>query len=202
MPKTFLTTKQIAEYCQVTQRTAVQWINAGKVKSFRTLGKHIRVNRADFVAFLKKNEIPIPEDLRVSFDGNLRNRILIVDTDEGMVATFKRILGKEKFFDLEVAHDEFEAGRKFFEFKPQLVILGPGIDGYEICAKIRREAVNKDVKILVTSGVMNKKEIERAMSLGANDYLVKPFNHTQLKSKVARLFNWNRRLEDRKKKEN
>ena len=54
-----LTTKDIAEYCQVTQRTAVQWINQGKLKSFRTPGKHIRVDRKDFLEFLEKYKIPI-----------------------------------------------------------------------------------------------------------------------------------------------
>ncbi len=200
-----LTTKNIAECCQVTQRTAVQWINEGKLKAFRTLGKHIRIDREDFIEFLIKYQIPVPKELVAPLEGKGKKKILIVDDEEGMVDAIKRGLSKEKIFDLEVAYDGFEAGTKFSEYKPDLVILDlcmPGINGYELCTKIRNEIKNKDVKILAISGVANQKEIERIMSLGANDYLLKPFNNKELKIKIAGLFDWNRRVKDRAGQEN
>src|SRR3989338_10879677 len=158
-----LTTKNIAEYCQVTQRTAVQWINEGKLKSFRTPGKHIRVNRADFIEFLKKYQMPIPEELVSSLNTNSKKKILIVDDDRSMVDSIRRFLQREMVYDLEIAYDGFEAGQKFSDFKPDLVILDikmPGVDGYKLCSHVRDNPDNKSTKILLISGVINQNELQ------------------------------------------
>lgn len=194
-----LTTKDIAGYCQVTQRTAVQWINEGKLKFFRTPGKHIRVYRKDFVEFLKTYHIPVPKELTASDETNGRKKILIVDDDKDMVDSLQRFLKRENRYDLEIAYDGFEAGQKFNAVRPHLIILDlnmPGINGYEVCKRIRGEEKNNDIKILAISGVVNQKEIDRILSLGADDYLLKPFENKQLKVKIASLFGWNRRTKD------
>ncbi len=201
MQQKFLTTKHISEHCHVTQRTVVQWINEGKLKSFRTLGQHIRVNQEDFLEFLKKYQIPLPKELAVPANGNGQKKILIVDDDEGVVDAIKRVLLKEKVFDIDTAYDGFEAGKKFAEQKPDLIILDlhmPGTNGHALCLNIRKESGNNDVKILAVSGVADQKEIEHVISLGANDYLLKPFKNEELRIKIAKFFNWNRRSEDKK----
>ncbi len=199
MQKTSLTTRQIAEYCQVTQRTAVQWINDGKLKFFRTLGQHIRVNRADFLEFLKVHQMPIPEELTASVETNGKKKILIVDDDKGMVDAIQRLLKRENKYDLEVAYDGFEAGQKFITHKPDLVILDirmPRVDGYKLCSAIRNNPENKNVKILVISGLMGVKDKDKIMKLGADDYLPKPFDNKELKIKIASLLGWNKKAED------
>jgi len=55
-----LTTGQIAEYCHVTYRAVLKWIEAGKLKAYRTPGKHSRVKVGDFVDFLTEYKMPIP----------------------------------------------------------------------------------------------------------------------------------------------
>ena len=199
MQKTSLTTRQIAEYCQVTQRTAVQWINEGKLKFFRTLGQHIRVNRADFLEFLKMHQMPIPEELTASVETNGKKKILIVDDDKGMVDSIQRLLKRENKYDLEVAYDGFEAGQKFMTYKPDLVILDirmPRVDGYKLCSAIRNNPENKNIKILVISGLMGAKDKDKIIKLGAADYLVKPFDNKELKTKIADLFGWDKRAKD------
>ena len=73
----------------------------------------------------------------------------------------------------------------------------PGINGYELCTRIRKDAKNNEVKILVVSGVVGPKEIDRILSLGADDYLAKPFDNKQLKMKIIGLPGWNRKVEDK-----
>ncbi|HBR15419.1 MAG TPA: response regulator [Candidatus Omnitrophica bacterium] len=190
MKEKSLISKNIAEYCQVTQRTAVQWINEGKLKSFRTPGKHIRVNRADFIEFLKKYQMPIPEELVSSLNTNSKKKILIVDDDRSMVDSIRRFLQRETVYDLEIAYDGFEAGQKFSDFKPDLVILDikmPGLDGYKLCSHIRDNPENKNTKILLISGVINQNGLQQIKKSGANDYLAKPFNNKALKIKIEEL---------------
>ena len=191
MQKISLTTKQIAEYCQVTQRTAVQWINEGKLKFFRTPGKHIRVYRKDFVEFLKEYHIPVAEELNESVEENGKKRILLVDDDKSMVDAIVRLLKRENKYNLEVAYDGFEAGQKFITHKPDLVILDirmPRVDGYKLCSAMRNNPDNKNVKILIISGLIEAKGKNRIMKLGANDYLEKPFDNKQLIAKVNAFF--------------
>ena len=185
-----LTTRDIAGYCQVTQRTAVQWINDGKLKFFRTLGQHIRVNRADFLEFLKMHQMPIPEELTASVETNGKKKILIVDDDKSMVDAIQRFLKREKVYDLEIAYDGFEAGQKFSDFKPDLVVLDikmPGVDGYKLCSHVRDNPDNKSTKILLISGVINQNELQQIKKSGANDYLAKPFDNKTLKIKIEEL---------------
>ena len=197
MKKKTLTTYEAAEYCQVTPRTVSQWINEGKLKAYRTPGNHSRIEIEEFLNFLKQYNIPIPKEL--SSEKNYRKRILIVDDDKSVVDSIERFLKREKIYDLEVAYDGFEAGQKFSDFKPDLVILDikmPGLNGYELCSRIRKDPRNKNVKILLMSGHIDQKEIFQINKSGANDYLAKPFETKELRLKLQSLFGWTRRTED------
>ena len=134
--------------------------------------------------------MPIPSELISSVEQNIKKRVLIVDDDKSMVDSIVRTLKRENKYDLEVAYDGFEAGKKFAEFKPDLITVDlrmPGLDGYQLCSKIRENIQNKMVKILIISGVVKYKNIEKVLSLGANEYLLKPFNSTELKTKIDKL---------------
>ncbi|MBP6343623.1 MAG: response regulator [Candidatus Omnitrophica bacterium] len=190
MNKNTLTTYEIAEHCQVTPRTAIQWINEGKLKAFRTPGNHSRVTHDEFLNFLRKFEIPVPEQFLhlVKTD---KKRVLIVDDDKSMVKVIKNFFIKEKIYDLEVAYDGFEAGEKFVSFKPDLIILDirmPGLDGYKVCSRIRSNPENKKVRIFFISGTMDPETVDRITKLGADGYLLKPFKINELKTKVTALF--------------
>jgi two-component system, OmpR family, response regulator VicR len=186
-----LTTYGIAKYCHVTPRTANQWINEGKLKAYRTPGKHSRVQVEDFLEFLKKYGIPVPKEfLPLQHDG--KKRILIVDDDKGVVDSIQRFLIREKVYQLEMAFDGFEAGQKFADFKPDLVILDirmPGLDGYQLCSRIRANKDNNNVRILIISGTIDDKEVKRIIDAGGDDYLSKPFSTRLLKEKIEVLLN-------------
>ncbi len=183
-----LTTGEIARYCHVTHRGVLKWVASGKLKAYRTPGNHSRVQLEDFIEFLKKYSMPIP--LEVADKLKSIKRVLIVDDDRGIVHAISRTLKVSNNYEVDVAYDGFEAGQKFSDFKPDLVILDirmPNLDGYHVCSAIRKEAGNKDVKILAISGLNDQQEVKRMMELGANAFLPKPFSNSELQSKVQEM---------------
>ena len=81
-------------------------------------------------------------------------------------------------------------GHKFADFQPDLIILDirmPQLDGYQVCARIRSNQKDKNVKILLVSGIIGPKEARRIQESGADDYLAKPFSNKDLKIKIEKL---------------
>jgi excisionase family DNA binding protein len=182
-----LTTGQIAHYCHVTHRAVLKWVESGKLKAYRTPGKHSRVSIEDFVSFLNQYQMPVPAEFGTA---EIRKKILIVDDDRGIVSSLHRMLTLENKYIIDIAYDGFEAGKKFVVFKPHFIMLDirmPGVDGYQVCANIRSDPNNRNVKILAISAVSEAQEIKKIMDLGADDYLSKPFNNKILKEKISRM---------------
>lgn len=186
--KTF-TTQELAKYCDVTPRTIAQWIREGKIRAHRTPGNHSRVAREDFITFLKKYDMPIPEEIRDVPAASGKKRVLVVDDDPEMVRSVNRVLQGEGKYIVDTAYNGFEAGQKFTEHKPDVVILDlrmPKVDGYQLCRSIRNNPKNNHIKILIISGIVDSHQ-EKIMEAGADDYLAKPFDNKDLKTKVERL---------------
>lgn len=182
-----LTTGQIAQYCHVSHRAVLQWVASGKLKAYRTPGNHSRVSVDDFLAFLHQYSMPVPAQLQLPV---CQKKVLIVDDDRGIVSSIQRMLTLENKYIIEVAYNGFEAGKKFATFSPDLIILDirmPGMDGYQVCANIRSDPKNKNIKILAISGVSENDEIKKIMDLGADDYLGKPFSNIILMERISRL---------------
>lgn len=182
-----LTTGQIAQYCHVTHRAVLKWVATGKLKAYRTPGNHSRVKVEDFIQFLRQYNMPLPAQFLPVIT---KKKILIVDDDRGIVHCIQRLLMINNDYEMAVAYDGFEAGRQFAAFNPEVVILDirmPGLDGYEVCSKIRSDPKNAHVKILAISGLNQPQEIQKILELGANDYLGKPFSNEDLQKKVQDL---------------
>jgi two-component system response regulator VicR len=182
-----LTTGEIARYCHVTHRGVLKWVESGKLKAYRTPGKHSRVSVEDFLNFLKEYNMPIPAELQPA---SVLKKILIVDDDRGIVYSLRRLLMMENKFNIETAFDGFEAGKKFTAFKPDLVTLDihmPALNGYQVYADIRNDPNNRNAKVLIVSGVSELKEIQKIMDLGADGFLQKPFSNEALKEQIKRI---------------
>ncbi len=73
------------------------------------------------------------------------------------------------------------------EHPPSLVILDwmmPGLDGFEVCSKIRNESAEKNIYVLIVTGSSKKEEVLRVVVAGADDYLIKPFDPSELKIRL------------------
>lgn len=182
-----LTTGEIAEFCHVSLRAVSKWISLGKLKAYRTPGRHSRVEFADFMSFLVKYNMPVPAGLRLPEKSGNKNRVLVVDDDRITVEFIRATLVKERNYIVEVAYNGFEAGLKYGRIKPDLVILDirmPKMDGFELCSRIRKDTGMSQPKILAVSSLAGREWIRKIRNLGADDYLEKPLTKDALLRKI------------------
>ncbi len=177
-------------YCRVTPRTIINWIEAGHIACYKTVGGHRRINRTDLESFMKKQGIPIPVKEMKEPE---RKRILVVDDDPIIVETVVMGLTEDEHnYAVESARDGFEAGLKVQSFRPHVVILDimmPGIKGYEVCRMIKENPLTKDTKVMVLSAYLDNDKFEKMIENGADICFVKPLPLPMLKKEVADILN-------------
>ncbi len=113
--------------------------------------------------------------------------LLLVD-DEKNIIELERLYLEKDGFKTEAAYDGNSALDKFHAIKPAAVILDlmlPGIDGFELCRRIRQES---DVPILMLTARDQDVDKIVGLELGADDYLTKPFNPRELVARVKAIF--------------
>jgi DNA-binding response OmpR family regulator len=113
-------------------------------------------------------------------------RILVVDDDPAMVGAITALVGTEGH-QVITAYDGLTAVRRFREDHPDLVLLDlamPGPDGFTVTGQMRASG---DVPILVVSGESDEQAKVRALEIGADDYLVKPFGRAELLARIGAL---------------
>jgi DNA-binding response OmpR family regulator len=111
-------------------------------------------------------------------------RILVVDDDPAMVGAITALVGTEGH-QVITAYDGLSAVRRFREDRPDIVLLDlamPGPDGFTVAGQMRAEG---DAPILVVSGESAEAAKVRALGIGADDYLVKPFGRAELLARIA-----------------
>ena len=102
-------------------------------------------------------------------------RVLVVDDDPEIGTLFRRVLGNRSQ-TVTVARDGYEALERVNQDKYDLVFLDvklPGMDGVETLEKIK--SVSPDSIVVMMSGYSVEEEIKRAIDMGAQDFLSKPF---------------------------
>ncbi len=112
-----------------------------------------------------------------------KQKILIVDDDASIAELISIYLTKE-CFETKTVHDGESALSSFDEFNPDLVILDlmlPGIDGYQVCREIRTKS-SVPVIMLSAKGEVFDKVL--GLELGADDYMIKPFDNKELVARV------------------
>src|SRR4030067_1154728 len=150
-----LTVSQAGKYCKVSSKTIINWIDAGYIKAYKTVGGHRRIKKEDLDQFLKEKGMPIPEEPKAEE----RKKILVVDDDKIIVENIVQALEDDEYGEEMISASEgFEAGLQVSHFKPDLVILDimmPDINGYEVCKKIKSTPGTKGIKIIVLSAYLD-----------------------------------------------
>ena len=111
------------------------------------------------------------------------HKIQIVDDDRNIAELLVLYFNKE-FFDTKISSDGLEAVKDFYEFKPDIVLLDlmlPGIDGYEVCKKIR---TTSSTPIIIMSAKGETFDKVLGLELGADDYVMKPFDAKEMVARV------------------
>ncbi|MCT7943984.1 response regulator [Shewanella septentrionalis] len=182
----------IAQYCDVHQRTVSRWIAKGQLIGHKLPGRgNYRVLVEDFISFLHQQNMPMPEDLLTSNNNELtsdKKSILIIDDELSMLNALRRALHSTPF-SISSAQDGFQAGVKIIAEKPDLILLDlslPGIDGYEVIQFIRQRPDLAKLKILVLSG-LSPTELAESIRLGADDAISKPFDNQDILDRVNML---------------
>ena len=115
-------------------------------------------------------------------------RILIVDDAKANVDTLVEALKGE--YKLSIALDGEAALRNAEKTPPDLVLLDimmPGIDGYEVCRRMRESESLREIPIMFLSALEDVSNKARGFEMGANDYLTKPFEILEVKARVKSL---------------
>ena len=110
-------------------------------------------------------------------------KILIVDDDNNIAELISLYLTKE-CFDTKIVNDGEEALTAFEQYNPNLILLDlmlPGIDGYQVCREVRAKA-NVPIIMLSAKGEIFDKVL--GLELGADDYMMKPFDSKELVARV------------------
>ncbi|MDO5417731.1 MAG: response regulator transcription factor [Lachnospiraceae bacterium] len=112
-----------------------------------------------------------------------RQKILIVDDDANIAELISLYLMKE-CYETQIVGDGEEALRVFPSFKPNLVLLDlmlPGMDGYQVCRELR---MTSQVPIIMLSAKGEIFDKVLGLELGADDYMIKPFDSKELVARV------------------
>ena len=116
------------------------------------------------------------------------SRILIVDDAKTNIDILVQALRDE--YKLSVAVDGAAALRSVEKSPPDLVLLDivmPGLDGYEVCRRLRAQESTHDLPIMFLSSLEDVKDKTRGFEVGGNDYLTKPFEVLEVKARVRSL---------------
>ncbi|MEK6543633.1 MAG: response regulator [Elusimicrobiota bacterium] len=182
--KTYTTT-EISRMCDVYPTTVINWINAGSLSAFVTPGGHRRVRREDLVQFLKKFNMPVPEDLMTG-----QKRVVIIDDDKEMLRLLERSFTKyPDSFSVDCFSDGVEALVHMGQQTPDLVILDivmPKMDGLQVCERLKGIDDVSGVKIIAITG---KRGIDEAdlKKHGIDAICYKPFLFPEILQKATHL---------------
>jgi len=113
--------------------------------------------------------------------------VLVVDDDDDMRALMILILSPD--YEVSYASDGAEGLAMAGRLRPDLVVLDllmPRMHGFEVCRRIREDAQLKSVKVLISSSKSYQHDVNTAVGeTGADGYIVKPFDITEFKTRVA-----------------
>jgi two-component system response regulator RpaA len=181
--KELFTTGEAADICRVSQQTIIRCFDSGRLKGFRVPGSRFRrIPRESLLKFMKENGIPI-EGLESG-----KKKVLIVDDDAEIVDLLEEVLSRDGRFEVKTATSGYEAGIRTQQFRPDLILLDymlPDVNGNVVCHTIRRNPEFENIKIIIVSGVIKQDEIDQLLKSGAQDFIKKPFDISDLVNRVC-----------------
>ncbi|MHC9539578.1 MAG: response regulator [Vulcanimicrobiota bacterium] len=135
--------------------------------------------------------------MSIEGQGDKVPRILIVDDHPHNITLLKTYL-KSTSYEIIEASDGPEALEKARTESPDLILLDvvlPGMDGYEVCTELKKDELTECIPILMMTALSDIKDKLKALDLGADDFLSKPFNQVELISRVRSLIRIKRLIE-------
>jgi PleD family two-component response regulator len=118
-------------------------------------------------------------------------RILIIDDEQANVLLLRTLLEREGYSDIHGLSDPRQALEAFVQLSPDVVLLDlmmPDVDGYRLLDAFRRQTAPGDFRpVLVLTADATTSARRRALSLGAKDFVSKPFDVVEVALRIANL---------------
>jgi CheY-like chemotaxis protein len=121
-----------------------------------------------------------------------RKKILVVDDEEAVrslcSACIRHALGAS--YVVSEAADGDEAMAAVEAERPDLILLDillPGMDGFEVCRRLKSSAETKGIPIVFLTALGEEKDVQQGLALGGDGYIVKPFNAVTLAAQIAEI---------------
>jgi excisionase family DNA binding protein len=175
----WLTLGQAARYLGVAQSTIRKWSDSGRVRAFKTPGRHRRYRRDDLDAFLQRSA---PE----SRSGPI---VLIVDDDERL-REYVRVNLEMEGYTVHEAGSAEEGMKVLDELRPDLVLLDvmmPKVDGWEMLQLMHERHGVGSIPVVMFSGKVDEAVADEAAERGAQGFIGKPFDPQELITQTKRL---------------
>lgn len=116
-------------------------------------------------------------------------KVILVADDSPTIRKFVSFSLAAKGYKIISATDGMEALEKLPNNNIDLIITDlnmPNVDGFELIRSVRENKDYEDIPIIILSSLGSEKDVERGLSLGANTYLVKPFDPKKINYEVAK----------------
>jgi excisionase family DNA binding protein len=181
-PKKYMTSLQAAGLLMVSPVTIREWARKGLLQSVSTAGGHRRFMLDELRRFARAHGIPLesPDDAAASES----LRVLLVDDDLVFTEYLREIvLASDPRIQVKSAIDGFRAGQLTEGFRPNLVVLDinmPGIDGIELCRRLRASPVTANSRLVILSGSLSPQNIAGASAAGADAWIEKGASRAEI----------------------
>jgi len=121
---------------------------------------------------------------------NQHKKILVVD-DETINLEFFEVMLSKLGFTVEKANDGLEALEKIKKFHPDLIMLDnimPRMSGWELTKNLKANPAYKEIPIIMFSALDQIKDKVESLELGVEDYIIKPFNFSEVLARIKVVF--------------
>lgn len=181
-----LTSHEVATLVQVSPSSVLKWIEQGKLKAFRTPGGHRRVASDELVGFLRAHHLPVPREL-----DEPKVRLLVIDDEAPYLRALGALLVRaDARVEVELAHSAMDGLLKVGLIRPQVVLLDsymPGMDGVEVCKRLRASEETAGIAVLAMSGRPSAELERKFRDAGAAAFLPKPIQPAAVLAKLEQL---------------
>jgi two-component system chemotaxis response regulator CheY len=119
-------------------------------------------------------------------------KVILVADDSPSIRKFVSFALAANGFEIISAGDGMEALEQLPNKNVNLIITDlnmPNVDGFELIKSIRSSQEFREIPIIILSSLSSKEEVEKGMSIGANSYLLKPFNPKKILYEVSKYLN-------------
>ena len=114
-----------------------------------------------------------------------KNSILILDDEKSNIMALSHILSPT--YTVYASRDGQDAIEIAHEYLPDVVLLDvimPGMDGYDVIEALKSSDATREIPVIFISGLSNDEDVNKGVSMGAADYICKPFNPTIVELRV------------------